>query len=72
MANDSFACNHYPFMKTSNLDGFKRQILQKHPKSHDFTPRFGPKCNLMDRVEINGNISFFILICTKLNNRGAY
>ena len=31
----------------------------KHPKKHDFTPGFGPKCNLMDKVEINGNISFF-------------
>ena len=41
--NDSFACNHYPFMKISDLDDFKGRILRKHPKNHDFTPGFGPE-----------------------------
>ena len=46
MANDSLACNHYPSMKTSNLDGFKRHILRKHPQNSRFYPGFGAKCNL--------------------------
>ena len=41
MVNDSFACNHYHFMKMSNVDRFIECIWHKHRKNLDFTPRFG-------------------------------
>ena len=43
MVNDSLACNHFHFMKMSDLDKFKESIWQKHRKNHDLTPKFGAK-----------------------------